>query len=197
MMKPDSVQRGLVGEIVSRFERKGLKIVAMKMLWPTEEKVAEHYHWPEEDMLALGERTKKSFEEKGIKDDRDPIEIAKWVHGMLIDFMTSGPVVALVVEGSHAVELVRKLRGATNPAGADVGTISGDYTIDSYQLADAAGRAIRNLVHVSGSVEEAKREIGIWFSEEEILDYDLAIEQILYSKDWEQSQKHRRAGAKK
>jgi nucleoside-diphosphate kinase len=91
----------------------------------------------------------------------------------------------MVVEGAHAVDHVRKLRGSTNPSDADIGSIAGDYTVDSYQLADWAGRSIRNLVHASGSVEEAKREIKLWFEEDEVLDYDLAIEKILYTKEWE------------
>lgn len=185
MVKPDGVQRGLIGEIIARLERKGLKLVAMKMVWPDEEIANEHYHWPEEDRLALGMRTKKSFEDKGVKDDRDPLDIADWVHGLLIDNLTAGPVVAMVWAGAHAIEHVRKLRGATNPSSADIGTISGDFTIDSYQLSDWAGRSIRNLAHASGSVQEAQREISLWFDEDEILDYDLAIENILYTKEWE------------
>jgi nucleoside-diphosphate kinase len=196
LVKPDGVQRGLVGDVVARFERKGLKLVAMKMVWPTEEQVAKHYEWPEADMIKLGERTKQGFIEKGIQDDREPMAIAKWVHGMLLEYVSGGPVVAMVIEGAHAVDHVRKLRGHTNPLAADVGTISGDYTVDSYQLADAAQRAIRNLVHVSGSPEEAQREIGIWFKSEEIHDYSSAIEQIVYSKEWESSQKGKGAQSK-
>jgi nucleoside-diphosphate kinase len=185
MIKPDGVQRGLIGEILNRFEKKGLKLVALKMVWPTKEQAAEHYFWPEEDKIKLGKRTKESNAKRGIEDDRDPIEIANWVHGTLIEGLTAGPVITMVVSGAHAISHVRKMRGSTNPSDADIGSISGDYTIDSYQLADWGQRSIRNLVHASGSVEEAEREMMVWFSEQEILDYDLAIEQILYTKEWE------------
>lgn len=185
LIKPDGVQRGLVGEILSRFEKKGLKITAMKMLWPTKEMAAKHYDQPESAAIALGEKTIAAYAEKGIKIDKKPLEIAKDIQGKLVKYMVTGPIVAMVIEGAHAIAHVRKIRGGTNPLTADVGTITGDYTIDSYFIADADGRAVRNLVHASGTVEEAENEIDIWFKENEIMDYDLAIDQILYSMEWQ------------
>lgn len=186
LLKPDTIQRGLIGEIVTRFERKGLKIVAMKMVWPTEDQSARHYDQPESAMMTLGERTIAAYKEKGIELNKTPIEIARDIQKKLVHYLKGGPVVALVIEGAHAIAHVRKLRGATNPLNADLGSITGDLTIDSYFIADEDARAIRNLVHASGTVEEAENEIKIWFTEDEIMKYDLAIEKILYSKEWEE-----------
>jgi nucleoside-diphosphate kinase len=185
IVKPDGVQRGLVGEIITRFEKKGLKITALKMTLPTREMAIKHYDQPESAMITLGERTKAAYAEKGIEDKRDPIAIAKDIQKKLVTYLTTGPVVVMVIEGAHAIAHVRKIRGHTNPLAADVGTITADYTIDSYFISDADARAIRNLVHASGTVEEAENEIKIWFSSKEISDYDLAIEKILYEKEWE------------
>ena len=186
LIKPDGVQRGLIGEIISRFEKKGLKITAMKMILPTREIAAKHYDQPEEAARALGEKTIATYKEKNETCwTDDPLEIAKDIQKKLVRMMVAGPVVAMVIEGAHAIAHVRKIRGGTNPMTADVGTITGDYTIDSYFVADQAGRAIRNLAHASGSVAEAENEINIWFEEKEIMEYDLAIDNILYSMDWE------------
>jgi nucleoside-diphosphate kinase len=186
IVKPDGVQRGLVGEILARFERKGLKLTAMKMVWPTKKMAQAHYDQPESAMLTLGTRTLESYAEKGVKHwSSDPMEIARDIQKKLADYLSAGPVVAMVIEGAHAIAHVRKIRGAANPLGADVGTITADYTTDSYFIADLQGRAIRNLVHASGAVDEAESEIRIWFKPEEIMDYDLAIEKILYTKEWE------------
>jgi nucleoside-diphosphate kinase len=192
LIKPDGVQRGLIGEIISRFERKGLKIVAMKMVWPDKKKAVDHYNQPESDMILLGERTLATYKERGETHplgNPTPIEIAKDIQKKLVRYLTTGPVVAMVIEGAHAIAAVRKIRGHTNPLSADVGTITHDLTLDSYFVSDEAERSIRNLVHASGSVEEAKREIAIWFKPGELSDYDLAIEKILYSKEWEQERK--------
>lgn len=188
IVKPDGVQRGLMGEIVSRFEKKGLKISAMKMAKPTRDMAAKHYDQPESAMRALGERTLATYAEKGEKHwSSDPMEIARDIQKKLVNYLSCGPVLVFVVEGAHAIAHVRKLRGATNPLGADIGTITADYTIDSYFISDLDGRAIRNLVHASGTVEEAENEIALWFKEGEIMDYDLAIDKILYSMEWEAS----------
>lgn len=186
LLKPDTIQRGLIGDIISRFERKGLKIVAMKMVWPTHDQAERHYDQPESAMVALGEKTLAAYKEKGIDLNRTPVEIAKDIQAKLVHYMKGGPIVALVIEGAHAIAHVRKIRGATNPLSADVGSITADYTIDSYFIADEDARAIRNLVHASGNVEEAENEIKIWFKESEIMKYDLAIEKILYAKEWEE-----------
>lgn len=187
LLKPDAIQRGLIGEITARFERKGLKIVAMKMVWPTEEQASQHYHWSKEEKEKTGNRTLSAYADKGITLDKDPIEIAESVQKKLRTFITAGPIVAMVIEGAHAIQSVRSLVGKGNPQQADVGTIRADYTIESYLLADEVDRAARNLVHASDSVEEANREMAVWFNEQELVNYNLAIEQVLYSKEWEET----------
>lgn len=185
LLKPDVIQRSLVGELISRFERKGLKIVAMKMAWADEDMALRHYTWPEHAMIALGERTIAGFKGKGIEDIREPKEIALKIQQRLVTYLSAGPLVAMVVEGSHAIAFVRKLRGNVNALNADLGSITGDYSVDSYFIADEDDRATRTMIHASGSEEEAKTEIPIWFSKQEIYKYNLAIEAILYDKSWE------------
>ncbi len=185
LVKPDGVQRGLVGEIISRFERKGLKVVGLKMVWSTATLAKNHYDMPKEDKQLLGERTIAAYKEKGEDIKRTPIEIAEDIQKRLMRYLVTGPVVAMVIEGAHAIQHVRKIRGHTNPLSADVGTITADLTIDSYFISDPDERSIRNLVHASGSIEEAEREIKLWFDADELHNYDLAIEKILYDKDWE------------
>lgn len=187
LLKPDAVQRGLIGEIITRFEKKGLKISAMRMVWPDKELAAKHYDQPESAMRQLGERTLESYREKGVTHRfSDPIDIAKDIQKKLVDYLTTGPVVAMIIEGAHAITFVRKIRGATNPQNADIGSITADYTIDSYFLADEDERSIRNLVHASGTVDEAETEISLWFGEDDIYDYHTAIDKVLYSKQWQE-----------
>ena len=186
LLKPDGVQRGLVGEIISKFERKGLKLVAMKMIWPSEKQAKDHYFWSEEEKRGNGERTIAAYKERGIDVNEDPIKLAERTQAKLFNYLQAGPIVAFVIEGAHSIAHVRKLVGHGNPLQADVGTIRADYTIDSYILADEADRVTRNLVHASGNVSEAEREIKVWFTEEEIVDYNLAIEKLLYDREWEE-----------
>lgn len=186
VIKPDGVQRGLIGEIISRFEKRGLKIVAAKFVQASKDQAKEHYDMPKDDMISLGTKTLAGYKEQGKKHKfSDPIDIAKDIQAKLVDYMMTGPVLVMVIEGAHAIQVVRKIRGGTNPLSADVGTITADYTIDSYMISDDTERAVRNLVHASSSKDEAEREINVWFEKREIFDYDLAIEKILYSKDWE------------
>ena len=185
ILKPDAIQRGLVGEIISRFEKKGLKLVGMKMEWPTEKKAKDHYFWSDEEKEASGNRTIEAYKEKGLKISKSAKEYAEDVQRRLYSYLQSGPVVIMVIEGAHAIEHVRKTVGHGNPLTADVGTIRADLTVDSYVVADDVDRAARNMVHASGNVGEAEREIKVWFKENELVDYDLAIEKILYDKDWE------------
>lgn len=185
ILKPDTVQRGLIGEVLTRFERKGLKVVAMKMLTPTKKQAMDHYFWSDEEKEASGGRTIEAYEAKGLKITKTAKEYAEDVQRRLYSYLQSGPVIVMVVEGAHAIEHVRKVVGHGNPLTADVGTIRADFTIDSYVVADEVDRAARNLIHASGNPSEAEREIKVWFKDSEIVDYDLAIEKILYDKDWE------------
>jgi nucleoside-diphosphate kinase len=181
IIKPDGIQRSLVGEIIKRYEQVGLKLTALKMFVPTEEMVEKHYLLDPGWKLAVGQKAIDSYEKKGQEPpSKDPLEVGDRVIAGLKKYLTAGPVVAMVWEGAHAVEIIRKITGGTEPRSSDVGTIRGDYVLDSYQMADSDSRAIRNLLHASGSPEEAKNEIDLWFSSEEIARYAIVQEKILY-----------------
>ncbi|HEY4523406.1 MAG TPA: nucleoside-diphosphate kinase [Candidatus Paceibacterota bacterium] len=181
IIKPDGVQRSLIGEIIKRFERSGLKLAAIKMMVPTAEHVEQHYSLDSEWRRVTGEKRINKALERGEKPpSEDPLEITAIILNNLKKYLSSGPVVCMVWQGVHAVELVRKITGGTEPRSSDVGTIRGDYVLDSYNIADADGRAIRNLIHTSGSVDEANKEILHWFKPEEIINYRLVQEAILY-----------------
>ncbi|MBC7981584.1 nucleoside-diphosphate kinase [Candidatus Parcubacteria bacterium] len=181
IIKPDGVQRNLIGEIISRFERAGLKLVAMKMMQADEDMVKKHYTLDPEWMRLVGEKSIKGLLDKGIEPiSRDPMVIAESVIDRLAKYLTSGPIIPMVLQGGHAVSVVRKIVGSTEPVMSDVGTIRGDYVLDSYQMAMADERCVRNLIHASGTVEEAVNEINLWFAENEIKEYTLANESVIY-----------------
>lgn len=160
VFKPDTVQRGIVGEILSRFEKVGLKIVATKMLQPSYDHYFHHY---ENIGKMVSRRGQKAFD-------------------VTLSMMNAGPVIAIILEGVEAVALVRKMVGATEPKSALPGTIRGDYSHMSFGHADANDVGIPNLVHASGDVEEAKSEIAHWFSESEIFSYETAHEKFTQTK---------------
>ena len=180
MIKPDGVQRGLVGEIIKRVERVGLKISALKMVVPTEEQCWTHYNKDDAWYNQKGERAIVDRQAAGLPVDKEAVEYGKDIVRALVKFMTSGPVVAMVLSGNQAVGIVAKLVGGTEPLTSDVGTIRGDYTLDSYNLSSRDERAVRNLVHCSDKPEEAEREIKIWFKPEELISYRQLNEEILY-----------------
>ncbi|MDE1874558.1 MAG: nucleoside-diphosphate kinase [Patescibacteria group bacterium] len=182
VIKPDGVERSLVGEIIRRFERVGLKIVAMKMLVADQEFVKAHYTLDSGWMKGVGEKSIKAYIDQGKKHpiSDDPLAVAEVILRKLRSYITAGPVVAMVIEGAHAVKIVRKLVGSTEPLSSDVGTIRGDFVLDSYEMSDLDDRSIRNLIHASGSVAEAKREIAHWFKPDEIIEYRHVQEEILY-----------------
>jgi nucleoside-diphosphate kinase len=181
VIKPDGIQRSLIGEVIRRIEKTGLKMVAMKFSVPKEEKIRAHYQLEEDWIKKVGEKSIKAYKDKGLDvPESDPEKVGEKVLQNLVNYLTSGPVIAMVWQGAHATEIVRKLTGGTEPLTSDVGTIRGDYVIYSYELSDIDGRAARNLIHASSSVEEAEKEINLWFKPEEIIDYRLVQEQILY-----------------
>lgn len=180
ILKPDAVQRGLIGEIIRRIENTGLKLVALKIVNATEEQLWTHYNKDDEWFLKKGNRTIEELKAIGRSIDKEAIEYGKDIIRALVKFMSCGPVVPMVFEGNQAVGIVKKIVGLTEPLTSDGGTIRGDYTLDSYALASFDDRAVRNLVHCSDPVEDADREIPIWFKEEELLNYRLVSEQILY-----------------
>lgn len=181
IIKPDGLQRTLVGEIIQRYERIGLKLVGMKMLRPSSEHIDKHYNLDPEWKKNVGEKSIKGYLDKGLTPpSNDPLVIAGQVIEALKKYMSAGPVIAMVWQGGNAVKIVRKITGGTEPLSSDVGTIRGDYVLDSYAMADKDQRAIRNLIHASGSVKEADDEIKHWFKKEELMDYELIQEAILY-----------------
>lgn len=180
ILKPDAVQRSLMGEIIKRIERSGLKFVAFKFLVPAEQQCWDHYHKDEAWFLEKGNRVTNDRKNQGLPIEKEPLEYGKDIIRANVNFFTSGPVLAMVIEGNSAVGIVKKIVGGTEPLTSDVGTIRGDYTVDSYELSSIDNRAVRNLVHCSDSPVEAKREIGIWFSEKEMINYRLVSNQILY-----------------
>jgi len=187
IIKPDGVRRGLTGEIIRRIEQRGLKIIALEMIWAAAEQMDAHYPQDREWITNLGRNTARTYQEykipRSLKEDYgtdDLYEIGRLVRRWLIDFMTSGPLVKLVVSGLHAIAMVRKITGPTIPSFAEMGTIRGDFSVDSPALANAEKRAVHNLVHASGNAQEAENEIKLWFSPEEIHDYKRAEEDIMF-----------------
>jgi nucleoside-diphosphate kinase len=181
IIKPDGVQRSLIGDVIRRFERVGLKLIGVKMFIPTAEKVEAHYTLDPSWRTVTGQKTIDSYKKKGqTPPSEDPLEVTAKILENLKKYMTSGPVVAMVWQGAHAAELVRKITGGTEPLSSDVGTIRGDFVLDSYKMADTDGRAVRNIIHASGSAEEAENEINHWFEKNELVEYRLVQEQIIY-----------------
>jgi len=168
LIKPDAFKRGLVGEIISRFERVGLKLEGMKILNATIEIVEKHYPDDKNWIRSVGKKTIDTYEKYNLNiiedlGTNDALKIGKLVRKWLIQHLTSGPVSVLILSGNHAVEIVRKIVGSTVPLFAELGTIRGDFSIDSPDLSTRERRVLQNLVHASETVEEAKREISLWF----------------------------------
>ena len=176
LVKPDGVRRGLIGEIVERIEARGLKVIALEMVEPSKKQMDDHYPKDEKWINRIGEKTLQTYKKYGFNAEKelgttDSLKIGKEVRKWLLDFMTSAPIVKMVIEGVHAVDMVRKLAGNTMPALAEMGTIRGDFSVDSAAAANRDKRAVFNLVHASETPEEAKHEITHWFSPEQIHPY--------------------------
>ncbi|MDD2913051.1 MAG: nucleoside-diphosphate kinase [Candidatus Pacebacteria bacterium] len=180
IIKPDGVQRSLVGEIIYRFERVGLKVVALKMVLANEDQCLKHYNKDDAWFKQKGERSVEERKNANMPVEKPAIEYGKDIVRALVKFMTSGPVVVIILEGNQAVGIVKKIVGGTEPLTSDVGTIRGDLTVDSYDLATLDTRAVRNLIHCSDSPDEAEREIGIWVKENEIINYRHIQSKMLY-----------------
>lgn len=180
-LKPDSIHRSLAGEIIGRLERTGLKLVAIKMLRADKGRLEKHYGKDDKWYLEKGTKRVQLLKDAGkkVNPKRPPIEYGKDIIRGVVRYMRSSPVVAMVWEGNRAVDVVKKIVGTTDPTASDVGTIRGDYQYDSYSLSDAEERGIRNLLHCSDEVSEAKREIKIWFKKNELHDYTHVHDAIL------------------
>ncbi len=176
LIKPDGVQKGLIGEIIKRFEQRDLKIVALEMFQPTREEIDSHYPKDETWINRLGEKSLNTYRQyhldpKTVVGTDDPFQIGTQVRGWLVDFMVSAPLVRMVVQGIHAVDLVRKIAGVTLPYLADMGTIRGDFSADSPAVANTEKRAVMNILHASETPEEAAHEIALWFGDKPIFSY--------------------------
>lgn len=179
VLKPDCVARGIVGEIIARFEKVGLKIVATKMLFAKKEQLEEHYY---KDDKWLVEKGRGMIKNKGYPENYDPKKAGQEIVDGLVKDMMILPVIAMVLEGHNAVNVVRKICGPTNVEEAQPGTIRGDYSHDTYSLANVSDRPILTIIHASGDLDDAKKEIDIWFRPEEILDYERPDDKIHYRK---------------
>ena len=180
LIKPDGIQRSLVGEIVRRIERTGLKFVGFKFLMANREQLVSHYNKDDAWFLAKGTRVLEDRKAHGLPVEKEAMEYGREIIDLIVHFMTAGPILAFVVQGNEAVAVVKKLVGATEPKTSDVGTIRGDYTVDSYDHSSVQNRAVRNLIHCSESPAEAEREIKVWFKPDEIVKYKLLQERMLY-----------------
>lgn len=187
IVKPDGVKRGLTGEVIRRIEQRGLKIVALEMIWAKRAEMDMHYPKDKAWIANLGTNTIRGYTEYNIPVDfkkeygtDDPYKIGLRVRDWLLDFMTSGPVVKIGVQGLHAIKMVRKIVGPTIPSFAEMGTIRGDYSVDSPALANANKRAVRNLIHASGNDAEAKNELGMWFKKSQIHIYKRSEEDVMF-----------------
>jgi nucleoside-diphosphate kinase len=180
ILKPDTVQRSLIGEVIKRFERTGLKCTAMQMIMADEARLLQHYNKDDAWFLKKGTRIVEDLQAQGRPVEKEAIEYGKDIIRTIVHYMEAAPVVAMVWEGNEAVAVVTKLVGTTEPKTSDVGTIRGDFTVDSYSHSSYENRSVRNLIHCSESPEEAEREIAIWLSEDEIMQYTTAQERIMY-----------------
>ena len=169
-----------MGEIIGRFERAGLKFTAFKFVTPEEKQLFDHYNKDDAWFTKKGELMISDLKAHNMPVEKDALEYGKDIIRLVIRGMQESPVLAIVVEGNQAIAVTTKLVGPTEPTTSDVGTIRGDYTIDSYAHATYENRSIRNLIHCSDVPEEAEREIALWFDESEIMDYATAQERIMY-----------------
>ena len=185
IIKPDGVQRGLLGKIVNRFEQVGLKIIGLKFEMADEKKVIAHY--PETDawFKKVGERTltnyaKKRLDAKKIFNTDDPIQIGRTVKKWLVTYFQESPVFIMALESYDCIEICRKLSGNTIPVLANPGTIRGDFSHDTIDLANEQNRPLRNIIHASDAVEDGEKEIKVWFTKEELFSYELVGEKFMY-----------------
>jgi nucleoside-diphosphate kinase len=185
IIKPDGVQRGIIGKIISRFETVGLKIIGLKFIWATREQIITHYPETETWFRKVGERTLTNYKKKGL-DARsvfkttDVVQIGRTVKKWLIDYLQESPLFIMALEGYECIEIVRKLSGNTIPLLAAPGTVRGDFSHDTIDLANEQNRPLRNIIHASDTVEDGEKEIKVWFEEDELFEYELAGEKFMH-----------------
>lgn len=185
LVKPDGVQRKLVGEVIRRFEMSGLKIVGLKMVRPSKTLASQNYPDTKEWYEKVGTRSISTFKEMGVdiksKFGTDNAEeIGKQIKGWLVRFLASDRVIAMVLEGNRAVDHVRRIVGETDPLKAAAGTIRGDLSIDNVIHGNSVNRPMVNVVHASGNLAEAATEINVWFKQSEIFEYRRDSDDVFY-----------------
>lgn len=176
LIKPDAIRKKIVGELISRFEKVGLKIIASKLIWVDKTHVGKHYSDNEDYNKKVGEKTLENYKKYGIDPNEslgtnDPLKIGRMIRKWNMEFLSSGPVFAFLLEGYGSVAIVRKMLGSLFPFDSQPGTIRGDYALESFVTANLNNRTAENIMHASGSVEEAEFERKLWFKEEEIYSY--------------------------
>lgn len=190
LIKPEAIHRHLIGEIITRFEQRGLKLAAIRLVIADADRVSRHYS-EENNWELTGSRTLEGYEKSGNGvsgspvEGKTPLEVGMWVREKLMKSMVGQPIVAMVWQGVGAIAVGRKIVGHTNPMQADMGTIRGDFSHDSYEIGDTLERPVRNLVHASSNAEEVAREIPVWFSDEEVCSYSRATDTVFYGSSWE------------
>ena len=182
LVKPDGMRKRIVGDVITRFERVGFKLVAMKLVWVDREHVGKHYMDEKEYLTSVGQRTLDDYQKFGLDPNEslgmnDAYEVGKFVRNANMDALSSGPLVAMIWEGVDAIQICRKMVGSTNTSVAIPGTIRGDYSADLPIYASMQKRPIRTLVHTSGNIQEAEFEKKLWFHEKEIFDYKMPDEE--------------------
>ena len=179
LIKPDAVLRGIAGEIIRRFERVGLKIVGLKMIQASRDVLEKHYAKDEEWMMEKGQRYKDKL---GLPEDTDPLEVGREILNGLIEDMQVSPIIAMVLQGHNAVMTVKRLTGPTNIDDALPGTIRGDYSHDTFDLANRSNRPNITIIHATDDPKESEKEINFWFSPDEIHTYKKPEEDVHYRK---------------
>lgn len=183
IIKPDAVKRGLIGKIISTFEKVGLKLMAAMMLKPSTDVIKNHYPGTPDWKKEMGEKTLTSFKQSNVDVKEkmgtdDPVKLGAFIYDRLIKYWSEGPIVVMVWQGPDAVQLARKLRGHTIPLLAQTGTLHSDFSFDSSTLSSSMDRVVKTFVHASGSNDEAKREIKYWFGNLELKDYERDIDEL-------------------
>lgn len=183
IIKPDAVQRGLIGTIFEVFENVGLKLMAAKMIKPDQEVIKKHYPGTEEWIKQMGEKTLASFKQSGVDVKKtlgtdDPLKLGQYVYDRLVKYWMEGPMIVSVWEGPHAIDIARKLRGHTIPYLSQTGTVHANYSFDSSVLSSSLNRVVKTFVHASGDKQEAQREIKYWFGTNEFRSYEREIDQL-------------------
>ena len=186
IIKPDGVQRGLIGKIVSRFEQVGLKTIGLKFDWASKERIVALYPETEAWFKKVGERTLTNYAKKGLDAKKvfgtdDAIQIGRTIKKWLTDYLQESPLFIMALEGYECIEICRKLSGNTIPVLANPGTIRGDFSHDTIDLANEQNRPLRNVFHASDTVEDGEKEIKVWFKPEELFNYELAGEKFMFN----------------